>query len=206
MFTDTDKRDREQARAETAAGVRNGAEGRGREQRRAPERAPHPGSAITIDTPQVRDGAQLWRLARDSRTLDLNSSYSYLLWCRDFARTSVVAKRADGEIVGFVTGYVRPDLPDSLMVWQVAVAENARGRGVAAHMLDTLVQRRLDHGQRYVETTITLDNAASIALFTALGRDRDVPVRRTELFAAQEFPDGHAGEDLFRIGPFAAQP
>ncbi|WP_346011766.1 diaminobutyrate acetyltransferase [Streptomyces sp. SID3343] len=164
------------------------------------------GTAVTVDAPQVRDGARLWRLARDSRTLDLNSSYSYLLWCRDFAQTSVVARQADGEIVGFVTGYVRPDLPDSLMVWQVAVAESARGRGVAAHMLDTLVQRRLGHGQRYVETTITLDNAASIALFTALGRDRDVPVRRTELFAAQEFPDGHAGEDLFRIGPFAAQP
>ncbi|MGY5138554.1 diaminobutyrate acetyltransferase, partial [Streptomyces nigrescens] len=40
-----------------------------------------------LDTPRVEDGAAIWRIARDSKTLDLNSSYSYLLWCRDFAAT-----------------------------------------------------------------------------------------------------------------------
>src|SRR5437879_5926964 len=50
-----------------------------------------------LDTPTVEDGAAIWRIARDSQTLDLNSSYSYLLWCRDFARTSVVARDDRGE-------------------------------------------------------------------------------------------------------------
>lgn len=40
---------------------------------------------LRLDHPGVEDGAAIWRIARDSRTLDLNSSYSYLLWCRDFA-------------------------------------------------------------------------------------------------------------------------
>ena len=49
---------------------------------------------LRIDRPHVVDGAALWRIAKDSGNLDLNSSYSYLLWCRDFAGTSAVARTA----------------------------------------------------------------------------------------------------------------
>ncbi|RBL85135.1 diaminobutyrate acetyltransferase, partial [Streptomyces cavourensis] len=62
---------------------------------------------LSIDTPRVEDGAAIWRIARDSEVLDLNSSYSYLLWCRDFAATSAVARGEDGEPIAFVTGYIR---------------------------------------------------------------------------------------------------
>src|SRR6185312_3847202 len=86
---------------------------------------------LTLDTPRVEDGAAIWRIARDSKTLDLNSSYSYLLWCRDFAATSVVARDAEGGPVGFITGYIRPDRPETLVVWQVAVDQAWRGRGLA---------------------------------------------------------------------------
>ncbi len=49
----------------------------------------------------------MWRIARDSKTLDLNASYAYILWCRDFAATSVVAT-VDEQPAGFVTGYRPP--------------------------------------------------------------------------------------------------
>ena len=116
--------------------------------------------------PTLEDGRELWRLARDSQVLDLNASYAYLLWCRDFAGTSVVAT-VDGEPAGFVTGYRRPDDPGVLMVWQVAVDEAHRGRGLARRMLHDLVDRV---GAPYLETTITPDNDASVALFTGFGK------------------------------------
>jgi L-2,4-diaminobutyric acid acetyltransferase len=163
-----------------------------------------PAGTLTLEPPTVADGPDLWRLTRDVGTLDLNSGYHYLLWCRDFAATSVVA-RLDGRMCGFITGYVRPDVPDTLMVWQVAVAEWARGRRVAARMLGELLDRRAPHGQRFVEATVTPGNTASIALFTGLGRDRGMPVGRTDLFGAHQFPvGGHETEVLFRIGPAAA--
>ncbi len=59
----------------------------------------------------MEDGAAIWRIARDSKVLDLNSSYSYLLWCRDFAATSAVARGENGEPIAFVTGYLRPTAP-----------------------------------------------------------------------------------------------
>ncbi|TVZ99075.1 L-2,4-diaminobutyric acid acetyltransferase [Streptomyces sp. BK340] len=151
----------------------------------------------------MSDGAALWRLAKESKTLDLNSSYSYLLWCRDFAGTSVVARGADGEPVGFVTGYVRPDRPGTLLVWQVAVDSAHRGLGIAAALLDGLTARLADElGITRVETTITPGNTASERLFTSFAARHGADLTREVLFPADLFPDGpHDPEVLYRIGP-----
>jgi L-2,4-diaminobutyric acid acetyltransferase len=147
--------------------------------------------------PTLKDGQSLWRMARDSQVLDLNSSYSYLLWSRDFAETSVVAT-VDGEPAGFITGYMRPDEPGTLMVWQVAVDHEFRGRKLAAEMLDRLAgQVRAER----VETTITADNEASIRLFAGFASRREAPMEREPLFTAELYPDGHDTEYLYRIGP-----
>ncbi|MYQ44036.1 diaminobutyrate acetyltransferase [Streptomyces sp. SID4985] len=163
---------------------------------------------LIVDRPAVTDGAALWRLAKESKTLDLNSSYSYLLWCRDFAGTSAVARDADGEPVGFVTGYVRPDRPHTLLVWQVAVDGAQRGRGIAAALLDGLTARlAAERGITGVETTITPGNTASERLFTSFAARHGVEPERETLFPAELFPDGpHDPEVLYRIGPLTPTP
>lgn len=154
---------------------------------------------MKLRRPNLDDGAAMWRLARDSRVLDLNSSYSYLLWTRDFADTSVIAA-VDDESAGFVSAYRRPEEPSTLMVWQVAVAEEHRGRGLARRMLDHLAA---EHDVDHLETTITEDNHPSIALFTSFASAHGSTVERRPLFPADAFPDGHLPELLFRIGPLA---
>lgn len=155
------------------------------------------GAELSVVSPVVADGGACWRLAAASKVLDVNSRYAYLLWCRDFAGTSVVARRC-GEVVGFVTGYLRPSDPATLLVWQVAVDEQVRGSGVAAAMLDALVARvPVSH----VETTITPDNAASVALFTAFARRAGASLQRSELFGIDLLGADHEPEVLFRIGP-----
>ncbi len=156
-----------------------------------------------LGRPEMADGAAMWRIARDSETLDLNSSYAYLLWCRDFAGASVIA-RSGGEPVGFVAGYRRPQAVDTLMVWQVAVDASQRGTGLGGAMLEHLVDRLLPAGVRYVATTITADNAASIKLFESLARRSGTGITRSPLFEVGHFPDGHDAEDLYHIGPFSA--
>ncbi|WP_370945036.1 diaminobutyrate acetyltransferase [Amycolatopsis sp. cg5] len=155
-----------------------------------------------IESPTKADGAALWRIARDSRKLDLNSPYAYLLWCKDFADTSVVAK-VDGEAVGFVIGYRRPSNPSAALVWQVAVDASQRGKGLAGKMLDVLFGKLVDSGVEFLETTITPDNDASIALFGSFAKRWNTQLEREELFTSQDFPsDGrHDPEDLYRIGP-----
>lgn len=157
-------------------------------------------SDYLLEMPTVDDGAEIWRIARDSKALDLNSSYSYLLWCRDFARTSVVA-RDGGRAVGFVTGYIRPERPQTLVVWQVAVDREYRGQGLAAAMLDGLTARADELGVRGLETTVTPGNDASNKLFTSFGKRHGAAVEREVLFDGVQFPDGHDPEVLYRIGP-----
>lgn len=159
---------------------------------------------LTIDTPRVEDGAAIWRIARDSEVLDLNSSYSYLLWCRDFAETSVVARDETGAPIAFVTGYLRPDRPGTLVVWQVAVDHGRRGTGLAGKLLDALTSRvAAAQGLASVETTVTPDNTASDRLFTSYAQRHDVALEREVLFEGELFPEGtHLPEVLYRIGPF----
>ncbi|WP_338675777.1 diaminobutyrate acetyltransferase [Streptomyces sp. SCSIO 30461] len=159
-------------------------------------------TALSIDSPRVEDGAAIWRIARDSEVLDLNSSYSYLLWCRDFAATSVVARGVDGEPIAFITGYIRPERPETLVVWQVAVDEAHRGRGLAGTLLEALATRGAAHGVRMIETTVTPDNTASDRLFASFAARRGASLEREVLFDGGLFPDGgHQPEVLYRIGP-----
>ncbi|MFC7401774.1 diaminobutyrate acetyltransferase [Citricoccus sp. GCM10030269] len=138
-------------------------------------------------------------MTKDSQVLDLNSSYYYLLWCRDFADTTVIAE-LEGQPVGFVTGYLRPDAPGTLMVWQVAVTEAARGHGLASRMLDELISRT---SAEALETTITDDNAASQRLFASLAERFGADHEITPLITAEMYPDGHDTEFLHRISPLA---
>ncbi|TDD75012.1 diaminobutyrate acetyltransferase [Actinomadura darangshiensis] len=158
---------------------------------------------VQLQEPSLTDGPGIWRLARDSRVLDVNSPYSYTLWCRDFPDSSVVA-RDGAEPCGFITGYVRPARPDTFFVWQVAVDHDHRGQGLARRMLDHLADRLAPRGHRYMEATVTPDNSASTAMFESFARSRGCELVRSPLFGAEHFPEGgHEPEVLFRIGPIA---
>ncbi|BEK94953.1 2,4-diaminobutyric acid acetyltransferase [Nocardia seriolae] len=154
--------------------------------------------AIVIRSPRIDDGSRLWQIAVDSRVLDVNSSYAYLLWCRDFASTSVVAE-IDGEVAGFVIGYLRPADPATLFAWQVAVDRAHRGRGIGVAMLDCLLETGSGQAASAIETTVSPDNTASTAMFAALARLRGMGITRRKLFTANHFPDVHEPEELYRI-------
>ncbi|MGV0625221.1 diaminobutyrate acetyltransferase [Mycolicibacter minnesotensis] len=160
---------------------------------------------ITLRTPTVDDGPALWQMAVDSATLDVNAPYAYLLWCRDFAATSVIAE-VDGQPGGFVTGYRRPDQPQTLMIWQVAVNTAHRGAGLAGRMLDHLATVHIGQGVTHLETSITPDNDASRRLFGAFSRRWRATLDCSELFGANLFPESHLAEELFRIGPLRVPP
>jgi L-2,4-diaminobutyric acid acetyltransferase len=152
---------------------------------------------LEIRPPVLADGADLWRIARDSGTLDLNTSYAYLLLARDFAATSRVAT-VDGESVGFVLGYLRPSEPGTLFVWQIAVDASQRGSGIAGRLLDALVD---DLPQvTTVETTITADNVVSQRTFASFATRHGASEKVGPLIEEHHFPDaGHGAELLHTI-------
>lgn len=162
---------------------------------------------IRFRAPAVEDGPEVWRLVNEVGTLDRNSSYTYLLICRDFGDTCLVAEQAGrpGHLLGFVTGYRPPAHPDTVFVWQVGVSPQARGQGLASRLLDGLLRSPACREVRFLETTVTRSNEASRAMFESLARrlETELVEREREGFPARLFPEaGHEAEPRLRIGPF----
>jgi L-2,4-diaminobutyric acid acetyltransferase len=164
---------------------------------------PEPGEAdpLKLRPPAQGDGAALWRLAVASEGLEANTCYAYLLLATHFADTCVLAEE-HGRPVGYIAAYRPPSRPDTVFVWQIGVAPEARRRGLGKRMLRALLARPACRDVRWLESTVTPSNAASQRLFLALARDLGAACRRTAGFAAADF-DGakHEDEELFRIGP-----
>jgi L-2,4-diaminobutyric acid acetyltransferase len=157
---------------------------------------------VVFRRPSSLDGSRIWRLVAACPPLDQNSMYCNLLQCRDFAETSVLAE-LQGEAVGWVSGYRRPDDPASLFIWQVAVHERARGLGLARKMLFGLLERQELRDVVRMQTTITPDNHASHALFRSVAERADAALEETDCFDEERHFEGrHASERLITIGPF----
>lgn len=149
----------------------------------------------------ANDAATIWRLVGESGVLEQNTAYAYVLMCTHFADTCLVAEDG-GEIVGFVVAYRPPTDTECVFVWQVGVADHARGRGIAGQLLDALVAEPGCRGVRYLEATVAPSNEASKALFTGFARRAGVPFEVGAGFGAHLFPGAHDPEHSYRIGPF----
>jgi L-2,4-diaminobutyric acid acetyltransferase len=158
-------------------------------------------SAIDLRTPRVSDAVAVHRLVVDSGVLDVNSLYCYLLFCRDFADTCVVAE-LDGQLVGFATAYCPPQRPEALFVWQIAIAPAARRRGLGLRMLQHLLSLPGSSKVQFLEATVTPSNGPSRRLFHKLAEQLNVECQISSGFSSEAFGSGdHEAEDLFRIGP-----
>ncbi|MGV3655844.1 MAG: diaminobutyrate acetyltransferase [Noviherbaspirillum sp.] len=166
--------------------------------------AGHPAcDRLILRPPRRRDGALLHDLVAACPPLDLNSRYAYLLLCEHHAPTSVIAER-DGRMVGAITAYVPPQQPDTLFVWQVAVAAQMRGQHLGTRMLEYLLAHCLQPRRlRWLETTISPGNLPSHNLFTHFAARHGAGCTTATLFAAEDFgQSGHEEERLYKIGPW----
>lgn len=108
--------------------------------------------------------------------------------------------------MGFVSGYRIPERCDTLFIWQVVVAQSARGQGLAKRMLQALLNSEACRELHFLETSITRSNEASWALFRSLAKELQAPVEESILFDQNtHFMGKHDTEHLLRIGPFSYQ-
>jgi len=157
---------------------------------------------ITIRAPRREDGASVWKLVRDTAALDDNSMYCNLLQCSHFASTCALAER-DGEVVGWLSGYIPPEHPDVFFVWQVCVSEAARGKGLARRLINSVLVRGVCADVTRIQSTITSANKPSWALFGSIAERLDADLVRQPHFRRDDHFDGlHDTEFLVTIGPF----
>lgn len=169
----------------------------------------HHGAArkgIVFRRPETCDGKDVYEIARTSGTLDVNSAYHYLLLCRYFADTCLVAEK-QGRVIGFCTAFIPPGAPDTVFVWQVAVDYQERGQGIGVRILIEIINNLKALNVQYLDATITPSNSASIRLFTSAAKQMNAPFRfETVFFTASDFGKNvHEPEKLFHIGPIPHQ-
>ena len=156
---------------------------------------------VKLRKPVVDDGRYIWELIRDVGTLDVNSSYSYLMLCKFFSDTCLVAV-AGNRIVGFISAFLRPDEQATLFVWQVAVHPQHRNQRIGSTLVKSLLDSEFCKGCAYVEATVTPDNRSSDSLFRGIARDLSAECCVTTCFSSESFPESsHQPENLYRIGP-----
>lgn len=136
--------------------------------------------------------------------LDHNSPYAYLLVCTDFAATSVVAEDESG-LVGAVAAYRPPTRPQAVFVWQVGVADRARGLGLGRRMLHGVLAQPANADVTELTATVTPSNEPSLRLFRGLARELGVSCAEHPRFLAEHFPPegDHEPEDELVIGPLS---
>lgn len=165
-------------------------------------------SQIVLRKPEDVDGFEVHSLIASCPPLDTNSMYCNLLQCTHFSNTSVLAvDESTQEVLGFISGYIKPADSNTLFIWQVAVSEKARGQGLAKKMLVNIINRNAQNQLSYLETTITDNNPGSWALFGSVAKELQTELARSEFFTKDlHFQGVHDTENLVRIGPFNVSP
>lgn len=160
-----------------------------------------PTGGVRIRRPTADDGAAVWRLIGRCPPLDSNSLYCNLLQCTDFADTSLLAER-DGQLLAWVSAYRPPRAPDTLFVWQVAVDSAARGAGLGRRLVVRALTPASGGPVRFLKTTVTPANKASLAMFRRVAEDLGAPFDSHPHFdRIRHFGDTHDTELLLTIGP-----
>jgi L-2,4-diaminobutyric acid acetyltransferase len=153
---------------------------------------------LIFSNPVLNDGHAIYQLIKSCPPLDLNSSYLYFLQASHFADTCIVVKK-DGIIIGFLSAYYQPDKPKTLFVWQVAIAESARGRGLAkAMLLELLKCQPQDSAMTEIACTISPSNKASQGLFASFAAKHGLVMQTSPFINETHFGDeNHEAEDLY---------
>lgn len=159
----------------------------------------HPTQA-TFRPPTSNDGLAVYQLVKNSPPLDLNSPYFYLIQTSQFAATSALAEH-QGELLGWVSGHIKPEDPSCYFLWQIALSKAARGQGLAQQLILQLLKRPNFQQVTHLETSITPSNLASWGLFTRLAKQLNCPLNKSLLFSAAQL-GGQEDEELVRLGPF----
>jgi len=154
---------------------------------------------IILRHPVKEDGLKVYNLIKASPPLDLNSSYYYYIMCSDFGKSSLLAEQGD-KLLGYISGYIPPEDEKTLFIWQVAVSEDARGKGMAGAILANLVQD-WNGLITTVKTTISPSNKASQALFKGFAEKNGYSISTSEYLSASDFGTGddHESEVLYTI-------
>lgn len=155
---------------------------------------------ILIRKPIKKDAPKIHKLVDESKVLDLNSEYLYLLQSTHFSSTCSVAIYED-KVIGFVSGYMIPNCENTLFIWQVAVDSEYRGNDLARRLIMNIVNRD-ELNIKNIQTTVSPSNKSSLRVFEKTAFELNTQIKAEKFFEIDDFNNSHEEEVLYKIGPF----
>lgn len=90
-----------------------------------------------------------------------------------FEGTSFVAERDDGQLTGFLVGFVSQTKPEEAYIHFVGVAPEERGSGLGRELYERFFETVRQHGCAVVRCVTSPANEDSVAFHTAMGFEVD---------------------------------
>jgi diaminobutyrate acetyltransferase len=109
------------------------------------------------------------------------------LFFTHFRDTSFVAEDEEGELAGFICGFLSQTYPDQAYVHFVGVAPEQRGAGLARELYERLFAAARTAGRTSVHCVTSPANTASVAFHRRLGFEIEAEV------------DGYDGDGVSRV-------
>ena len=128
---------------------------------------------INIEQVSLNDHPEIHRLAGRIRGIVQHPEHVYKIMAVHFGETFYVARESELKtfpIQGFMMGFVSQTVPGHLFVWQIAVSEEAHGKGIGTQLLEhTIAYARESKECTAVMATVETVNKGSQRLFEKMG-------------------------------------
>lgn len=154
---------------------------------------------IKYRKPHLADAQSIWSLVKKNKPLDENSLYLYALLCHHFSDTCVIAE-SESNVIGFLSGFLLPENPKTLFVWQVAVSPKYRNHGIAKNLASHSLSQAGPEVE-FIEATVTPSNKPSLKFFQNFSKELGAKFSLVPLFSTKTLGKDHEPENLVRIGP-----
>ena len=117
------------------------------------------------------------------------------LWLQHFTGTSWVAEDAEGQLVGFLVGFLSPDRPGEAYIHMVATSPNHRGVGIGRLLYERFFEDVRARGARRVTAITWPGNRVSVGFHRAMGFTPTEGPGTQNLYGTPAYPDYDADGD-----------
>ena len=150
--------------------------------------------------PKLEDGIAMYTLAMNSEKVDPLSQYGYLLFTQHFKETTAVAEK-DGQVVGYLFGYIMPKKQDTLFLWQMEIHQSCQKLGLSLALAREIIERPFCDKIQYICGTVEEGNVPSRAFLKGLGRSYGCELQEKPFFLDEHFAFPHDDEPMIYMGP-----
>lgn len=144
-----------------------------------------------------KDIPEIAKIIKNGRPyLGLNGNYTYWMLATLYPEYCFVAETKEKEVIGFVTAL--PVLKkESVFVWQLGVAAEARGQGIGFQLIERVRDYAITQELKGMITSISPKNQASLGTFQKIANKYHMIMEHVSVYKDNE---GFL-EDVYHIKP-----